>query len=761
MAASSLLVLIDDIASVLDDVALMTKVAAKKTAGVLGDDLALNAEQVAGVATDRELPVVWAVAKGSLRNKAILVPAAVAISAFIPWLIAPLLVVGGLYLCFEGVEKIVHRLQQGGARDEHEAAKTVEVLADPEVDLVALEKRKVRGAIRTDFILSGEITVIALGIVAEQPLVTQFGVLAGIGVLMTAGVYGLVAAIVKLDDLGLHWADASNAVLRSVGHGLLVAAPRLMRLLGVVGTIAMFMVGGGILSHGIGPVHDLSHHATEAIGHLPTVGHGLERVAPVLLNVLAGLVAGTIVWALLQLRPGRRTAAHAIVAVALLTSGCGGGDSKSMPDIVVICLDTLRADRVGAYGREPSITPNLDEFAARATVHERAWATAPWTLPSHASMFTGQYSFEHGAHSVSLEEIGKAGADVSNNVVPLTDAAFTLAERLEVAGYRTGAVVANAGYVTDRYGMQQGFEHFDVRMRDIPEIVEAVDGWLAKDDGRPNFLFVNTMDTHRPYNLTPRDGFVRPKSPKEGVLLLNELKDPVLEGKKPVEGLQRLAQLYDLSVANLDDGLGDLFAVLRRHDAFEDALVVVLSDHGEALGEHDLIEHSKDVYDPELRIPFLVKAPGQEMPSRELRETSLVHVPHILSGYTDALAPDSFPYAWPSDVVLAENHYTRMITIRRPSAERLLRIRRVAIDWPLKVIDSSDGEHEAYDLAADPAEIENLMAEDTMPAAVDALRGVLGEHLASPRATFEKMSADALPELTPEEVERLRSLGYF
>lgn len=225
MAGASLLTLLDDIASVLDDVALMTKVAAKKTAGVLGDDLALNAEQVSGVRAERELPVVWAVAKGSFRNKLILVPAAIAISALIPWLITPLLMLGGAYLCFEGAEKLVHKFLPH-EEEAHQAAPVPE-------DLAAYERQKVKGAIRTDFILSAEIIVIALGTVQGSSLGLQIAVVAGIALLMTVGVYGLVGLIVKLDDIGLHLLQKPDggAVRRAVGQGLLVTAPRLMHLL--------------------------------------------------------------------------------------------------------------------------------------------------------------------------------------------------------------------------------------------------------------------------------------------------------------------------------------------------------------------------------------------------------------------------------------------------------------------------------------------------------------------------------------------------
>ncbi|WPC71885.1 DUF808 domain-containing protein [Aeromonas hydrophila] len=290
MAGTSLLALLDDIASVLDDVALMTKMAAKKTAGVLGDDLALNAEQVSGVRAERELPVVWAVAKGSFRNKLILVPAAIAISALVPWLITPLLMLGGAYLCFEGAEKLAHKFLP------HEASEGEEHTAPIPDDLVAFEQQKIKGAIRTDFILSAEIIVIALGTVQGASLALQLSVVAGIALLMTVGVYGLVGLIVKLDDIGLHLLQKPDggALRRAVGQGLLVTAPRLMHLLALVGTIAMFMVGGGILVHGWPFVHHLIEGAATAVATLPAVGAALALVTPTLLNAVAGVVAGLV-----------------------------------------------------------------------------------------------------------------------------------------------------------------------------------------------------------------------------------------------------------------------------------------------------------------------------------------------------------------------------------------------------------------------------------------------------------------------------------
>lgn len=299
MAGSSLLMLIDDIATILDDVALMSKVAAKKTAGVLGDDLALNAQQVTGVSADRELPVVWAVGVGSLRNKVILVPAALAISALAPWLVTPLLMLGGAYLCFEGVEKLAHSLFHRKEEVEHHQ-QNLQALNDPALDMVAYEKDKIKGAVRTDFILSAEIIVIALGTVTDQPLTQQVLVLTVVALAMTVGVYGLVAGIVKLDDAGLYLnrlqgESAVRALLRGIGGILLTAAPKLMKTLSVLGTAAMFLVGGGILMHGIPGTHDVLHGIEQSVHSVPALGGMLSWLSAPIVNALAGVIAGAAV----------------------------------------------------------------------------------------------------------------------------------------------------------------------------------------------------------------------------------------------------------------------------------------------------------------------------------------------------------------------------------------------------------------------------------------------------------------------------------
>lgn len=294
MAGTSLLALIDDIATILDDVTIMSKVAVKKTAGVLGDDLALNAQQVSGVSTERELPVVLAVARGSAINKVILVPAALAISVFIPWAITPFLIIGGIFLCYEGSEKIAHKLFHSKDEDDQHYKELIEAANNPAIDLLAFERDKIKGAIRTDFILSAEIVVISLGAVAQSEFKVQVLTLCAIAVLMTIGVYGLVAGIVKLDDLGIHLSRKTNTVIQKIGLGILVVAPWLMKSLSVVGTAAMFMVGGGIISHGIPFIHHAIDVVRENLSQVPAAGNFLAGLTGLVLEASVGILAGMI-----------------------------------------------------------------------------------------------------------------------------------------------------------------------------------------------------------------------------------------------------------------------------------------------------------------------------------------------------------------------------------------------------------------------------------------------------------------------------------
>ncbi len=293
MAGSSLLTLLDDIATLLDDISVMGKLAAKKTAGVLGDDLSLNAQQVTGVRANRELPVVWGVAKGSFLNKVILVPLALLISAFIPWAITPLLMLGGAFLCFEGFEKVLHNLHElKNKEDPKLRQQRLETLAAQ--DPLAFERDKVKGAIRTDFILSAEIVAITLGIVADAPLLNQILVLSGIAILVTVGVYGLVGVIVKLDDMGFWLAEKKSALAQWVGKALLAIAPRLMKILTFVGTLAMFLVGGGIVVHGVAPLHHVIENLTHGLSGM------LASTLPVVANLVLGFIIGAIVFGVVK-----------------------------------------------------------------------------------------------------------------------------------------------------------------------------------------------------------------------------------------------------------------------------------------------------------------------------------------------------------------------------------------------------------------------------------------------------------------------------
>ena len=297
MAAGSLLTLLDDIATILDDVSVMTKVAAKKTAGVLGDDLALNAQQVTGVRAERELPVVWAVFKGSAINKLVMVPAALFLSAVFPWTITPLLMLGGAFLCYEGFEKVAHRLLHSKEEEQEDHSKRVQAVADRKVDMVQFEKQRIRGAIRTDAILSAEIIVIALGTVQDAELAVRIGVVSVIAAAMTVGVYGLVAGIVKLDDVGMHLLDKKGetrvaAAQRRLGEMILSFAPVMMKTLSVVGTAAMFLVGGGILVHGVPQLALLLHDVADLAHELPVAADLFSGIAALIFNAVAGIIAG-------------------------------------------------------------------------------------------------------------------------------------------------------------------------------------------------------------------------------------------------------------------------------------------------------------------------------------------------------------------------------------------------------------------------------------------------------------------------------------
>lgn len=299
MAFGSGLALLDDIATLLDDVAAQSKIATTKTAGVLGDDLALNAQQVTGVRAEREIPVVLAVAKGSLLNKAALIPIAMLISAFAPWAITPLLMVGGAYLCFEGVEKVLHRFLNPEV--DQERAERVKAIAEPKVDMVEFERKKIRGAVITDLVLSGEILVLALATVASEPLLEQFLTLVVVSLIITFAVYGFVAGIVRMDDVGLRLVTSTRTIGKALGRFLLWFAPVLMRVLAVVGTIAMWLVGGGIYTHGLPFLHHMSETVIGTVSSVAVAGPALAVAASPLFDGVVGVVVGSVLVGLFML----------------------------------------------------------------------------------------------------------------------------------------------------------------------------------------------------------------------------------------------------------------------------------------------------------------------------------------------------------------------------------------------------------------------------------------------------------------------------
>ena len=445
----------------------------------------------------------------------------------------------------------------------------------------------------------------------------------------------------------------------------------------------------------------------------------------------------------------------AVVAFGgLLVGGCGPTDPVETgppPSIVLISLDTLRADHLSLYGYERPTSPNLIEFARTATLYERAHTTAPWTLPSHGSMFTGLYPFEHGARTYDKSQIPEARK--YTNTIPLPSQHRTLAEALRDYGYTTAGVAANKAFLTEKFGLHQGFDYWDNDDGRWWEINERVAGWLDSAPQEPFFLFINYMDTHRPYNNKRRDDipYVHPSEAK-----LNQVIPKILNQEDvPAEALQRLTDVYDTSIANLDEGLGALFADLRQRGLFDDTLIVITSDHGEFLGEHQLAEHSKDVYQGVSHVPLVVKAPGQETAEVDTDLVSLVHIPGIVLSHIPELR-DAERFPDPErDAVLTENFGPRPRTVRDAAwRARFERVRRGLIRENYKFVDSSDGHDELYDLFADPTELVDLHAKH--PELAAELQALMDSRFGD-IVTPEEVNA---VELSEEELETMRQLGY-
>ncbi|QDU66056.1 sulfatase [Engelhardtia mirabilis] len=456
----------------------------------------------------------------------------------------------------------------------------------------------------------------------------------------------------------------------------------------------------------------------------------------------------------------RGLGAWGLAAAAL--AACGGSSEPSPPNVIVIVADTLRSDHLSTYGYDVATSPRLDALAARATVYETARSTAPWTLPSHASLFTGLLPLQHGAHTVAIERPG-------SNARGLDERAVTLAEVLGEAGYRTFGVAANGAFLKPKYGLAQGFDEWTVREEPAGQLEAQVFEFLAQPGDGPFLLFLNYMDTHRPYNSVERPGLLPRPVGRRSAQLLRDLYGPVLTGTEPrdSERLRQLIDQYDTSIANLDEALGRLFDELERLELFDDAVLVFTSDHGEYFGEHDLIEHSKDVYEPALRVPLIFKAPGQRVPARIADPISIAHVPALIfEQLGDALratarerAPALLlgPVEAGARLVVAENYLSRSKDLfDERFGARFQRVRRVLYADGLKLIRSSDGDHELYDVRADPAEARDLYGDFAR------YEDVFGDTLESIVTAWPRLGAEggAVQE-SAGDLERLGALGYY
>jgi arylsulfatase A-like enzyme len=425
--------------------------------------------------------------------------------------------------------------------------------------------------------------------------------------------------------------------------------------------------------------------------------------------------------------------------------------------VLVIVLDTLRADHLGCYGYARPTSPAIDAFTARATRFERCTSTAPWTLPSHASLFTGRFPFEHGLHTW-------LDAQGHETLYPLDEGELTLAEALAQEGFQTAAFVANAAYLDARYRLDQGFQAWHVERGWAPTINAHALEFLRRAHAQPFLLFLNYLDTHRVYNTTPRPGVTETPAVQDGGELLDRLIAAVQPGEAgaPAELAARVVDQYDTAVANVDAAVGEILRELETLGLYDDTLVVITSDHGEYLGEHRLAGHGKDVYAEATSVPLIVKAPGQRTGRVDARPASLAHVPGLV---VEALPEElrarwqaRFPRTPGSGMVLAENWWAREKDLSHPRwGQRFKRVRTAWIDWPYKLIRSSDGAHELYDLERDPRERTNLFA--SQPERARALLAALeAAQAADPAADPAGQRA---PVRRDEGLERtLRALGY-
>ncbi len=444
-------------------------------------------------------------------------------------------------------------------------------------------------------------------------------------------------------------------------------------------------------------------------------------------------------------------------SLALLGNACS--ETRTPPNVVLVVLDTVRADHLSAYGYPRPTAPRLEALCERADRYATARSTAPWTLPSHASLFTGKFPFQHHADAELVDA-------VFNDARPLAEEELTLAEALAAEGYATAAFAANRGYVNERMGLTQGFATFVNERRPGVEMAALAHEWVkARPEGQPFFLFVNYMDAHRPYNAAPVDGpneAALPKAPEENSSeLLDALYEQVYGSDAPPDAalLQKAIDAYDRGIANADRGVGELLAALERDGLLDGALVIVTADHGEYLGEHDLVEHSKDVYEPALRVPLIVKRPGQSRGRVIDEPASIADVPGLVLAELPKSVSSKHAGKFPGQAgvrgLFAEINYSRGKDMAAPWGERFLRERSALYLERWKVIRSSDGRHELYDLASDPREERNLFAE--RPKEAQLLLDTLARIQA--RSGGARARVD-VREPTEDELKELRELGY-
>ncbi|MFH1998675.1 MAG: sulfatase, partial [Planctomycetota bacterium] len=451
--------------------------------------------------------------------------------------------------------------------------------------------------------------------------------------------------------------------------------------------------------------------------------------------------------------------------------GKESGNTASPPNLLLIVLDTLRADHLGCYGYDRAVSPEIDAFSKKATLYLRAMASSPWTVPTHASLFTGLYPFEHGVHTYIKEDsdpekIPETPVHGMDLIYPLQKDRITLAEVFKKEGYRTGAIIANSGYLSPPFQLDQGFDSYDVEPIRSPAINRKAFEWLDRNGHDPFFLFLNYMDTHNPYNITPVPGLLEnDKEPDKGDLL-SVLGAKVLpgEGSAPKKLVKRVVNQYDTAVANVDKAIGELLDKLKAMELYDRTLIILISDHGEYLGEHMLAGHSKDVYQEALRTLLIVKNPGQTEGRIDDVLVSSTDIPNL--ALTQMTGPSwkqylpLFPDAPGNHPVISENYYSRAKDLyNKKWGKRFNRIRTAIYDWPYKYIESSDGCNELYDLQADPMEMNNLWSQEEKIAT--RLAAVLKEFKARRKAKGLKVG-DSNSFVEPDEdlLEQLRNLGY-